>query len=161
MGWKENRRRKRTWYLHYRWLADQVKGMIERGEFAPEAMVEIMYRLYESRRLHGKRFIAESAYESMRLACEDAGLGRYSLVPQRYSSGRPPGAPGELYPPEVVRTTRRPDGPRRQQAPGPSQRYVTPQPENQPAEEPRPMRGSMEPGVFVGTMSDLPAASLP
>ena len=100
MGWKENRRRKRTWYKHYRELANQVADLIAKDEYiAPEAFVMLMFQMYERYRLHGKRRIAQSAYESMYLACRDAGLTGYALQRRAYDK-RPDGIPG-LMPPEV------------------------------------------------------------
>lgn len=101
MGWKENRRRKRTWYQHYRNLASALRALMNETRagqaIAPEAILKIMFDAYERRRLHGKRFIADSAYDSMLLACRDEGLSDRALAPLRWARGeRPPEATAGL-----------------------------------------------------------------
>jgi hypothetical protein len=99
MGWKENRRRKRTWYRHYKQIADEVVGLVRRGgepQVAAEAIVCLFYELYERRRLHGKRRVAVSAFESMLLACRDAGLGDMTLQARTYAAGTRPTSRGAL-----------------------------------------------------------------
>jgi hypothetical protein len=103
MSWKDNRRRKRTWYRHYKWLCDRVKELIGpygRGEsIAAEAFVRIMFELYESRRMHRRRRIATSAFESLKLACEDTGLTKIGLVPQQWVAQPRPQSKGEFEKP--------------------------------------------------------------
>ena len=103
MGWKDNRRRKRTWYRHYKDLADALRGLLAEGPVAAEGIIGIMFDMYERRRMHGKRFIANSAYDSLRLACADAGLTQLGV--QSGTGLRRPGMPGELQAPAPVRTT--------------------------------------------------------
>jgi hypothetical protein len=91
MGWKENRRRKRTWYRHYKGIADDIARLCKGPQpIAAEALVGLFFELYERRRLHGKRRVAESAFESMRLACLDAGLGDASLQARTWPAGTRP-----------------------------------------------------------------------
>jgi hypothetical protein len=100
MSWKENRRRSRTWYKHYRRVAKAVSNLLVGSggrDIAAEAIVNLFFELYESRKLHGKKFIAESAYDSMLLACRDAGLDKLTLTRTVYLQ-RPPGRYGELEP---------------------------------------------------------------
>lgn len=88
MSWKDNRRRRRVWYLRYKSLCEDVRQLIDSGrQIAAEEFVNMVFRENERRRLHGKRRIANSAYESMMLAARDSGLMDTALMPVRYSAG--------------------------------------------------------------------------
>lgn len=91
MGWKENRRRNRTWYKHYKGIADDIARLCKGPQpIAAEALVGLFFALYERRRLHGKRRVAESAFESLKLACSDAALGDASLQARTWPAGTRP-----------------------------------------------------------------------
>lgn len=112
MTWKDNRRRKRTWYKHYKSLCEEliaimkpVQGRVGGGDraLAAEGILQMFFELYERRQLHGRKRVAKSAYESIRLAVQDSGLDRWDLVPREYTdrSGRPPSYRA-LYSPEEM-----------------------------------------------------------
>jgi hypothetical protein len=96
MSWRENRRRKRTWYKHYRRLCDQLVATTNAAgagsPVAAEAIIKMFFDLYEERKLHKRRRVANSAFESLELAAKDSGLTSIALTPTRYSEnmGRPP-----------------------------------------------------------------------
>lgn len=102
MSWKDNRRRKRVWYQHYKSLCDQLLAMINSKEpgsnvIAGEAIIKMFFDLYESRRMHKRRRVAESAWESFELAARDSGLDKVSLQPRVYGTNSPrPPARGEF-----------------------------------------------------------------
>ena len=85
MGWRENRRRKRTWYRHYKTLCDRLVTLIQNSQqtgapLAAEAIIKMFFDLYENRKLHKRKRIADSALDSMVLAAEDSGLTRIGLT---------------------------------------------------------------------------------
>jgi hypothetical protein len=96
MSWQNNRRRKRTWYRHYRKLCDQLVGLTGASRdgtpVAAEAIIKMFFDLYEERRMHKRRRVANSAWESFELAAKDSGLTRMVLTPGVYAAGvkRPP-----------------------------------------------------------------------
>lgn len=104
MSWQDNRRRKRTWYKHYRRLCDQLVALTTAAEesrerapgnaapVAAEAIIKMFFDLYEERRMHKRRRVANSAFESLFLAAKDSGLTSIALTPVRYADnfGRPP-----------------------------------------------------------------------
>jgi hypothetical protein len=101
MSWQDNRRRRRIWYAHYKYLADRVLALMSPPPHpdgarlvAAEALVRLLWDVYEQHRLHRNQRIASSAFDSMVLACQDAGLDRISIDPSLYPDaagvGRPP-----------------------------------------------------------------------
>lgn len=82
MSWKENRRRKRTWYIHYKGLAEKILAASELKQISGLELLMMFYELYESRGLHRNRRIATSAFESFKLAAEDIGLGKFEFTPR-------------------------------------------------------------------------------
>jgi len=81
MTWQDSRRRKRVWYRHYKRLCDELMALqqaaLKSGQpVAAEAFIKIMFDLYEQRRLHRRKRVAYSAWESFELAAKDAGLLR-------------------------------------------------------------------------------------
>ena len=115
MSWQDNRRRKRTWYKHYRRLCDQLVAMVNASEAVPpgtprtpvagEAIIKMFFDLYEERKMHKRRRVANSAFESLELAAKDSGLTSIALTPARYTDnfGRPP-AIGEFGTEKTLRT---------------------------------------------------------
>lgn len=113
MGWKDNRRRKRTWYRHYRQLCDELVRLVSESRrtgspIAGEAIIQMFFALFERRRMHKRRRIAMSAQESLKLAAEDSGLTRLGLTTKWYDPAetgpnkRPPSA-GEFMKPLRVK----------------------------------------------------------
>ena len=89
MSWKENRRRKRVWYRHYRELCNELASLAAgaNGPTIPASrIIEMFFNLYERRRLHGKRRVADSAAESLKLALADSNLDGLSFQPTRMLS---------------------------------------------------------------------------
>lgn len=74
MSWQDNRRRKRTWYRHYRGLCDTLASKINAGSVSAVDILLMFYDLYENRRLHRRNKTAASALESLKLAIKDTGL---------------------------------------------------------------------------------------
>lgn len=83
MSWKENRRRKRIWYSHYRRLCDELaeKVIDQAKPLRAQDIILMFYDTYERYRLHKRRKTANSALDSLRLAVADTGLDRIVLTP--------------------------------------------------------------------------------
>jgi len=101
MSWKDNRRRKRVWYRHYKELCEKLLALVNAGEpgsnvIAGEAIIKMFFELYESRRMHKRRRVAESAWESFELAARDSGLDKITLQPRVYTNTARPPARGEF-----------------------------------------------------------------
>lgn len=103
MSWQDNRRRKRVWYRHYRQLAEELSGLMQRSAMtgqpiAAEAILKMFYDLYERRRLHRRNSSAKSAYESLLLACTDTDVKRWLLRVEDYPGARDrPTGMGDLF----------------------------------------------------------------
>lgn len=96
MSWKDNRRRKRVWYEHYRRVCERLLKMFAGNqEVAAEALAYEFFRLYEAYHLHGRRRIARSAEESLMLAIRDVGLNDFGVAGKLYISGSRPALPGQ------------------------------------------------------------------
>jgi hypothetical protein len=97
MSWQDNRRRKRTWYKHYRRIAEQMVNLMSGPEpMAAEALVIEFFKVYETYRMHGKRRIANSAWESIALAVKDTGLMDVSLHKMQHQTGSRMTCKGQL-----------------------------------------------------------------
>jgi len=97
MSWQDNRRRKRTWYKHYRRIADEMVSLMSGPEpMAAEALVIEFFKVYEKYRMHGKRRIADSAWESIALAIKDTGLSDVSLHKIQHRTGSRMPCKGQL-----------------------------------------------------------------
>lgn len=91
MSWKDNRRRNRSWYRHYRQLADELQDLVIRSSreekpIAPEAILKMFFDLFERRRLHKRRRCADSAWASIELAVKDTKLDCVTLVPSIFKT---------------------------------------------------------------------------
>lgn len=87
MSWKDNRRRKRTWYRHYHGICHDLREALSMngGRLTAEQLVEqLCFRLYERMRLHKKARIAESARASLSLAISDLGMSELLLSSSMY-----------------------------------------------------------------------------
>lgn len=91
--WVENRRRKRTWYKHYRRLCDELIVIVKESNanstpIQAERIMMMFFRLYEDMRLHRRASTAKSAAESLALAINDTDLNGWLLRPEaRYVVG--------------------------------------------------------------------------
>ena len=73
MGWQENRRRKRWWYLRYKWLAEDIERAIAGGGNLHDILL-CVHRYTERGRHYGSGFRSRSAQASIELLALDMQL---------------------------------------------------------------------------------------
>lgn len=79
MGWQENRRRKRWWYLRYKWVAEDLARTIAQGATLADILL-VVHRHTERGRHYGSGFRARSAVESINLVSADLALRDQAVV---------------------------------------------------------------------------------
>jgi hypothetical protein len=84
MSWQNNRRRRRTWYRHYKAICDVIMAEISTSHsssFDATRVALMFFDLYERMRLHKNQKTANSARLSLELAIQDTGLHTWALTP--------------------------------------------------------------------------------